>query len=137
MNFKKNIQKIKNIFEEKKDPESKYLALIELGKELPPLDPKYKTSKYLIIGCQSTTYLYSYLENDLIYFKADSNTLISKGLVALLILAYEGQKPEVIIKNKPTFLEELGINASLSPNRANGLHQMYKKMVENALSFIK
>ncbi len=135
--LEKNIAQIKKLFQENDDAENKYLAIIELGRNLPPLDPELKTAKNKVEGCQSTTYLYSFLENSLINFMGESDALISSGLVAILIMAYNRLPPEIIVNNPPIFLNELGINASLSPNRANGLAQMYLRMKEDALKFLE
>jgi cysteine desulfuration protein SufE len=134
-NFKKNIDAIKVIFEDKNDNESKYLAIIDLGRSLPLLAPEYKSDLTKVDGCQSTTYLYSYFDNNVLHFKAESNALISSGLAALLIMAYDKQPPETIINNPPDFIIELGINTSLSPTRSNGLSQMYLRMKEDALKY--
>lgn len=134
--FNKNIDRIKDLFKNTLDNESKYLAIIQLGRSLPPLAPEFKCENTKIDGCQSTTYLYSYLENEVLHFKAESDALISSGLAALLIMAYDRQKPEIIINNPPDFLHELGIHASLSPTRSNGLSQMYLRMKDDALKYL-
>jgi cysteine desulfuration protein SufE len=134
--FKKNIENIFNIFNENEDDaESKYLTIIKLGRNLPILENKFKTPENKIEGCQSTTYIYSFFENGKIYFKANSDALISLGLAALLILAYDGQSPNVIINNPPEFIKDLGIHASLSLNRSNGLAQIYLRMKQDALKY--
>lgn len=134
--FEKNIKNIKKLFQESQDPESRYLTIIDLGRSLAPLKSELKTQKNKIDGCQSTTYLYSYLEKGAVCFMAESDALISSGLAALLIMAYNKLPPEIIVNNPPSFLNELDINASLSPNRANGLAQMYNRMKDDALSFL-
>lgn len=135
--FKKNVENIKNLFKESsEDPESRYLTIINLGRNLSPLKAELKIAQNKIDGCQSTTYLCSYLEHGSINFMAESDALISSGLVAILIMAYNRLPPEIIIDNPPDFLNDIGINASLSPNRANGLSQMYIRMREDALKFL-
>lgn len=136
INFNEKINEIKNIFKDKNDSESRYLTLIELGRKLPPLDPELKSSINMIDGCQSTTYLYSFFENGRLHFKAESNALISSGLAALLIMAYDDQPADVIINNPPDFINELKIPSSLSPGRANGLAQMYIRMKQEALKYL-
>jgi cysteine desulfuration protein SufE len=136
-NFEKNIENIKRLFDEKNDAESKYLAIIELGRKLPSIKPEQKIQKNKIIGCQSTTYLCTSLEDGSVHFFAESDSLISSGLIALLIMAYNLLPPEIVINNPPTFLTDLGIHASLSVNRANGLEQMYRRMKEDVLKLIK
>ena len=134
--FKKSIDSIKSIFKDKNDNESKYLAIIELGRKLPCLSPELKTEITKIDGCQSTTYLFSYFDNNVLHFQAESDALISSGLAALLIMAYDKQSPEIIINNPPIFLKDLGIHASLSPTRTNGLSQMYLRMKDDALKYL-
>lgn len=125
-----------NIFKDKSDSESKYLTIIELGRNLPNLEPEYKSAITKIDGCQSTTYLYSYFDHNVLHFKAESDALISSGLAALLIMAYDKQSPEIIINNPPHFINDLGIHASLSPTRSNGLAQMYLRMKDDALKYL-
>ncbi len=129
-------QKIKELFTSCQTSEERYFKLIELGKALPPLDPRYKTEENLVSGCQSQVFLHTYIKDGLIYFEAASEALISAGLVALLIQIYSGQPPEALFKCPPTFLNELGIYASLSPARSNGLAQIYLRMQKEALSFL-
>lgn len=136
VDFNKNIEEIKKIFKDKNDCESRCLTLIELGKKLPPLDPTFKSPLNIVDGCQSVTYLYTFFENERLHFKAESNALISSGLAALLIMAYDNQPAEIIINNPPNFINELGIHSSLSPNRANGLAQMYLRMKQEALKYL-
>lgn len=134
--FKKNIDNIKDLFKNTLDNESKYLAIIQLGRSLPPLAPEFKSEITKIDGCQSTTYLYTYFDNEVLHFHAESDALISSGLAALLIMAYDKQTPETIVNNPPNFLHELGIHASLSPTRSNGLSQMYLRMKDDALKYL-
>ncbi len=116
--------------------ESKYAKIIELGRQLPKLKDEYKIPKNLVKGCQSQMYLHAYLYEDKVIFEAESDALISAGLAALLIRVYSGEPPEVILKYPPTFLEELGISASLTPNRANGLYSMHLQMKQEALKLL-
>lgn len=130
------IDKIKTVFKSCPDAESKYNAIIDLGRKLPPLEESCKTENNRIAGCQSTTYVLSLCKNDSLYFLAESDALISAGLTALLILAYDGEKPEAVVQNPPLFLKELGIYDLLSPNRANGLFYIYDKMKKDATAFM-
>lgn len=116
--------------------ESKYAKIIELGRELPKLADEHKTPSNLVKGCQSQMYLHAYLSDNSVIFEAESDALISAGLAALLIRVYSGEDPEVILKYPATFLEELGISASLSPNRANGLYSMHLQMKQEALRLL-
>ncbi len=108
--------------------EDKYSHLIQLGKEC-HIDDKYKTDQYKVKGCQSSVWMFAEIKDDeRVYFYADSDAAIVKGLVALLLRVYSGQTPEDIIHIPPTFLEELGLNTHLSQPRANGLASMVKQM---------
>ncbi len=131
------IKTLKEKFHKAKTTEEKYLLIMEMGKNLPPLNEKFKTAEYLIDGCQSTTYLHSYLDNGLVCFEAESDALISSGLVALLIYIYSNEKAETILRNPPVFLKELGIESTISPSRANGLSAMYERLIKDVLKFLK
>ena len=121
---------IKKIFAACSSPESRYEKIIELGRQLPPLHSSARIPDNLVPGCQSIMYLESILKDGKIYFNADSEALISKGLAALLIKAYSGETPETILKCPPTFLTDIGI--SLSPARSNGLASLFLKMQQQA-----
>lgn len=100
------------------------------------LAPEYKTPENIVKGCQSTVYLHSYREGDKIFFETEADALISAGLAALLVMVYSGETAETILKCPPTFLDELGITASLTPSRANGLHSMHLRMKQDALKWL-
>lgn len=127
---------IKDIFFQCPSKEAKYQKIIELGKELPPFQSVDKTSDNLVQGCQSTMYLLSSWVDGKIVFAANSDALISAGLAALLIKVYSHEPPETILKCTPVYLEELGISASLTPNRANGLYSIHLKMKQDAIKFL-
>ena len=129
-------QKLKDIFLNCASEEDKYEKIIEIGRKLSPLPLNCKTPENLVKGCQSQMYLHSYLSGDNIIFEAESDALISAGLAALLIEVYSGESPEAVLKCPPTYLEEIGINSSLTPNRANGLYSMHLKMKQDALKLI-
>ena len=133
--YENNIENIKDIFKNIKDRETRYLKIIEIGNRLPPFPEDLKTNENKVSGCQSITYLSSSFEGGILKFKATSDALISKGLVAILIEAYKDLKPSDIIKNPPNFLYDLQIQESLSPSRANGVLSMYEKMKEEALKY--
>jgi cysteine desulfuration protein SufE len=116
--------------------ESRYVKIMELGRELPKLAEEYKIPSNLVKGCQSQVHLRAYLEEGKVVFEAEADALISAGLAALLISVYSEELPEVILKFPPTFLEELGISASLTPNRANGLYSMHLQMKQEALRLL-
>lgn len=126
-------EKIKKMFNNLSSSEEKYRKIMELGKQLPRLDDSSKTDEKIVKGCQSVMYLDTEFRDGKVFFKADSDALISLGLAAILIFIYSGETPETILKCPPTCLEEIGIQKSLSPNRANGLYQIHLKMKQEAL----
>ena len=113
----------------------KYNYLIELGRDLEIIDDKFRDQQHLISGCQSRVWLSAEYQEGLIHFKADSDAVITKGIVNLLIRAMSGQKPDAIIEDKLVFLETIGLKDHLSPTRANGLSSMVKQMKLYALAF--
>lgn len=117
--------------------EEKYEYLIQLGKELPPIDNKYKTTNQLIQGCQSQVWLYAEIKNNLLIFYADSDALIPKGIVALIIQIYSGSPPIEIIKSKGIFISKIGLQDFLSPIRANGILLMLQKIKLYAINYYK
>lgn len=127
---------VKSLFCNCLTQQERYQKIIELGRELSPLPHEHCTEENIVKGCQSIVYLHSELTEGKIYFWAHSEALISAGLAALLIKAYSGHPPELILKSKPTFLEELQILGSLSPSRANGLANMFLRMQQDALKFL-
>ncbi len=132
-NFDSQITSIKEKFSSLQSPEERYSLIIELGRKLAPYPADLRTPDHLVSGCQSTLYLQVTLKDGKLFFNATADALISAGLAALLILAYNGLSPEAILRNPPTFLQELGIFASLSPNRSNGLAHIYLRMKQIAL----
>jgi cysteine desulfuration protein SufE len=116
--------------------EERYQKIIELGREQPCLDEKEKIEANLVKGCQSQMYLASRLVDNQVIFAAESDALISAGLAALLVKVYSGESPETILKCPPSYLEELGISASLSPSRANGLYSLHLRMKQDALKLL-
>ncbi|HMB92885.1 MAG TPA: SufE family protein [Rhodothermales bacterium] len=112
----------------------KYEYLIELGRELPLIEDAYKTEEYKIHGCQAQVWLRAETENGTIRYKADSDAIITKGLIALLVRVLSGQPPEAITHAKLDFLDEVGLKEHLSPTRKNGLGAMVKQMKMYALA---
>ncbi len=106
----------------------KYQLLIDLGNELQPLDPKYKTEDNLIDGCQSRVWLRAEMKEGLLYFTAESDALIVKGIIALLIRVLSGHTPQEIASADLYFIGRIGLSEHLSPTRANGLLAMLKQM---------
>ncbi|MDX2431516.1 MAG: SufE family protein [Bacteroides sp.] len=121
-----------SIFEDWLD---RYNYLIEMGNELPEIDPKYKTNEYLINGCQSKVWLHADLVDGLLRFSADSDAIIVKGIVALLVKVLDGRTPDEIVENKLFFIDEIGLSQNLSPTRSNGLLAMVKKMRLYAIAY--
>lgn len=120
-----------------KTPEERYHRIIELGEMLDPFPEEMKCSDKLVKGCQSRMYLLTEKTSEgILLFRADSDALISKGLAALLLLVYNEETPEVVIKAQPTFLDQLGIPNSLSPGRANGLYSLRLRMQQEALRLL-
>lgn len=112
----------------------KYEYIIELGKELPLIDPNKKTEDRLIEGCQSRVWLDAAIENDKIQLTADSDAIITKGIIGLLIRVLDNETPEDIVKSDLHFISDIGLQEHLSPTRANGLLSMVKKIKLLALS---
>lgn len=127
---------IKSIFEKLPSQEERYERIIQFGKELPRLDPSYKTKERLVSGCQSETYLMAQLKDNQVHFEIASDALISAGLAALLVYVYNGESPETVLKCPPKFLEELGLSANLTPSRANGLYSIHLRMKQEALKLL-
>lgn len=106
----------------------KYEYIIQLGKEVPLIAEEYKTDDYIIKGCQSKVWLYPVLEDGKITFTADSDAIITKGLVSLMVKVLSGHTPEEIANADLYFIDEIGLKEHLSPTRANGLLSMVKQM---------
>lgn len=102
----------------------KYEYIIDLGKQLPPLDPAYKTEAFLVKGCQSQVWLHAFLKDNKLQLEADSDAIITKGIIALLVKIYNGLSPAEIAGSDLYMLEKIGLESHLSPTRANGLRSM-------------
>ena len=113
----------------------RYQLLIDLGNEQPPLDDKYKTESNLIDGCQSRVWLQADYREGLLFFTAESDALIVKGIVALLIRVFSGHTPQEIIEADLYFINRIGLREHLSPTRSNGLLAMIKQMRMYAIAF--
>ena len=113
----------------------RYQVLIDLGNEQEPLAEEYKTDNNLIEGCQSRVWLQADLIDGKVVFRAESDALIVKGIVALLIKVYSGHTPDEILASEPYFVEAIGLKEHLSPTRSNGLVAMIKQMRLYALAF--
>ena len=113
----------------------RYEYIIELGKSLPLIDDEFKTGSNLIAGCQSKVWLHSEIEGDKIKFTADSDAILTKGIVALLLRVLNNQKPAAILDADLYFVDKIGLKEHLSPTRANGLVSMIKQIKLYALAF--
>ena len=113
----------------------RYEYMIELGKSLPLLKDIYKTDENIIKGCQSKVWVHAELENDKIIFTADSDAIITKGIIAILIRAFSNRPPKEILAAETSFIDEIGLKEHLSPTRANGLVSMIKQLKMYALAY--
>lgn len=113
----------------------KYEHLISLGKSLPLIDSDHKTEENLIKGCQSQVWLQAEMEDNKVRFTADSDAIITKGIIALMVRVLDGQKPEDILSAELSFIDQVGLKEHLSPTRSNGLVSMIKQMKMYALAF--
>ncbi len=113
----------------------RYEYMIELGKSLPLIDDAYKTDENLIKGCQSKVWVHASLEEDKLVFTADSDAIITKGIIAILIRVFSNQSPQAIIEADTSFIDEIGLKEHLSPTRANGLVSMIKQLKMYAIAY--
>ncbi|MDP2159456.1 MAG: SufE family protein [Flavobacterium sp.] len=113
----------------------RYEYIIELGKTLPIIDEKFKTEDNIIKGCQSKVWLQGEIANDKVIFTADSDAILTKGIIAILIRVFSNQKPAAILEANTDFIDEIGLKEHLSPTRANGLVSMIKQIKMYALAF--
>lgn len=107
----------------------RYSMLIEMGKDCPIIDAQYRNDNYLINGCQSRVWLHAEMKDGKVYFSADSDAVITKGIINLLIKVLSGQTPKDIVEADMSFLDEIGLKEHLSPTRSNGLLSMVKQMI--------
>lgn len=135
MTINHTIEEIINEFASFGDWMDKYNYLIDMGKSLPPLDERYKTESNLISGCQSRVWLHSEMKDGIIYFYADSDAVITKGIVCLLIRVFSEHTPDEIIHAETEFLDIIGLKDHLSPTRSNGLLSMIKQIKLYALAY--
>jgi cysteine desulfuration protein SufE len=135
MNIREIETELVEEFEMFEDWMEKYNYIIDLGKNLPIMDNKLKTQENLVTGCQSQVYLHGELKDGKVYFTADSDALIPKGIVSILLRVVSGHSPESILNAELKFISEIGLEEHLSPNRANGLMAMVSQMKKYALVF--
>ena len=113
----------------------RYEYMIELGKSLPLIDTRYKTDENIIKGCQSKVWLHSEFKNDKVIFSADTDAIITKGIVAILVRVFSNQSPQEILSANTDFIDTIGLKEHLSPTRANGLVSMIKQIKIYALAY--
>lgn len=117
------------------DWEERYQYMIDLGKTLPLIDEQYKTDDHIIKGCQSKVWVHADLKDDKVAFTADSDAIITKGIIAILIRVFSNQHPKDIIEADTDFIDEIGLKEHLSPTRANGLVSMIKQLKMYAIAY--
>tara|TARA_B100001146_G_C15818822_1_gene280010 strand:- start:33 stop:482 length:450 start_codon:yes stop_codon:yes gene_type:complete len=113
----------------------RYEYMIELGKSLPLIDEQYKTDENIIKGCQSKVWVHADMEDGKVVFTADSDAIITKGIIAILVRAFSNQEPKAILDANTDFIDEIGLKEHLSPTRANGLVSMIKQLKMYALAY--
>jgi len=113
----------------------RYEYMIELGKSLPLIEEQYKTEDNIIKGCQSKVWVHAELEGDKLVFTADSDAIITKGIIAILIRTFSNQKPKDIVEANTDFIDKIGLKDHLSPTRANGLVSMIKQLKLYAIAY--
>lgn len=113
----------------------RYEYMIELGKSLPLIDPQHKTEDNIIKGCQSKVWVHADLSEEKLVFTADSDAIITKGIIAILIRVFSHQHPDAILEAETTFIDKIGLREHLSPTRANGLVSMIKQLKMYAIAF--
>jgi cysteine desulfuration protein SufE len=129
------IQKIINDFGQCPDWEKKYEKLIQYGKNFNGLPDSEKSEDLKVKGCQSQVWIKAELVGDKIIFQGDSDAILVKGLVAMVLMIYNNETPENILKNEPSFLKEIGLDTGLSPSRSNGLYSMIKQVRHYATAY--
>ena len=115
--------------------EERYQYMIDLGKTLPLIDEQYKTDEYIIKGCQSRVWVHAELKGDKVVFTADSDAIITKGIIAILLRVFSNQHPKDIIEANTDFIDKIGLKEHLSPTRANGLVSMIKQLKMYAIAY--
>lgn len=129
-----NLDKIVEKFKRRDNPKQKYEQLLWYAKKLAPMAQEEKTEANKVLGCVSQVYITSHLEDEKIFYQGDSDAQLVKGLVAFLIEGLNGLTPSEIINLTPDFIEETGLQVSLTPSRANGFYNIFKKMQQQAFS---
>lgn len=135
MDIQQRQQQIIDEFSAIPEWEERYKRIIEYGRELAPMDEQHKTEKNKVKGCQSTVWLHAELKDGAVHFQGDSDAMIVRGLIALLMMVYSGATPEEIVKTPPDFVVATGLAGHLSQTRANGLAAMVKQIKMYAAVF--
>lgn len=135
MTIKEKQEELVNKFKDLTDWEDKYSEIIKMGKSLPELPEEYRLDKNKVEGCQSQVWMHSEFKDGKINIYADSDAMIVKGLIAMLVYVYSGQTPDEILGNPPEFLTKIGVDTHLSPTRKNGLSAMLKQIQLYAVAF--
>jgi len=135
MTINETIDQIISEFNQFDDWMDKYNYLIEMGRSIPLIDETQKTDSNLIVGCQSRVWLSSEYKDGIIYFTADSDAVITKGIAYLLIRVFSGHTPDEIVAAETTFLDQIGLKEHLSPTRSNGLVSMVKQIKLYAFAY--
>ncbi len=135
MTIEETQQDIIDEFSEMEDWMDKYAYIIDLGNAVPPIDEKYRAPEHLIEGCQSRVWLNAELEDGKVIFTADSDAIIVKGIISLLIKVLSGHTPDEILESDLHFIDAIGLAEHLSPTRSNGLAAMVKQMRMYALAY--
>ncbi|WP_034060752.1 SufE family protein [Lacinutrix jangbogonensis] len=117
------------------DWEERYQYMIDLGKDLPLIETQFKTDDNIIKGCQSKVWVHAELNDDKIAFTADSDAIITKGIIAILIRTFSNQHPKAILEANTVFIDDIGLKEHLSPTRANGLVSMIKQLKMYAIAY--
>jgi cysteine desulfuration protein SufE len=135
MNITKIQEEIIDEFAMFEDWEDKYQYMIDLGKSLPLIAEKYKVAENIISGCQSKVWIHAEKQDENVIYTADSDAILTKGIIAILIRVFSNQKPTDILAANLDFIDEIGLKEHLSPTRANGLVSMIKEIKMYALGF--
>lgn len=135
MSINKTQDEIIDEFSDIEDWMDRYAYIIDLGNALPPIDETYKTPAHLIEGCQSRVWLNAEMDGDTITYTADSDAIIVKGIISLLVKVLSGHTPDEILNTELYFIDRIGLSEHLSPTRSNGLVAMVKQMRMYALAF--
>lgn len=135
MSLKERQEKVIAQFHSLADWEDRYKKLIEIGKQLPELPSNKKNDDVLVKGCQSQVWMHARLENGRVIFEGDSDAILVRGLVALILEVYSNATPEEILATPPDFVKDIGLESKLSPSRANGVFSMIKQIKYYAMAF--